>query len=274
MAFVKTRKAFKKMTMVLTAGVLFGGTCLAGENAKVKELVDAKYYNTLITKGIVANYREDGSKGFNLLPKTIYASKINETQVVKEPKNFPYTYEGLYLLNKKDLLAKGTSGKSTITIQDVADTIRSISKMQGMKYYSTTKKKECVLYEKTYMIAGPDDKTKIPDQNTGNADGQVSYCLQDDNSFGVNTYKLSYHQNGDTLWCNFSILDKMGLGPFKAIYPGKMIINILVIDCGDDLLLYLCTDTDSIKFPGIRGQITDSMSSRMDAVYKWFITQF
>ena len=274
MAFVKTRKTFKKMIMVLTAGVLFGGTCLAEENAKVKELVDAKYYNTLISKGIVANYREDGSKGFNLLPQTVYASKINETQVVKEPKNFPYTYEGLYLLSKKDLLAKGNSGKSSITIQDVADTIRSISKMQGMKYYSTTKKKECVLYEKTYMIAGPGDKTKIPDQNTGNADGQVSYCLQDDNSFGVNTYKLSYHQNEDTLWCNFSILDKMGIGPFKAIYPGKMIINILVIDCGDDLLMYLCTDTDSIKFPGIRGQITDSMSSRMEAVYKWFITQF
>jgi hypothetical protein len=146
--------------------------------------------------------------------------------------------------------------------------------MQGMTYYSSTKKKECVLYEKTYMIAGPNDKTKIADQNTGNADGQISYCLQDDNSFGVNTYKLSYFQKGDTLLCNFSILDKMGLGPFKAIYPGKMVINILVIDCGDDLLLYLNTDLDSVKFPGIKAQITDSMSSRMDAVYKWFITQF
>ena len=53
-----------------------------------------------------------------------------------------------------------------------------------------------------------------------------------------------------------------------------MIINILVIDCDDDLLLYLCTDTDSVKFPGIKGQITNSMSARMEAVYKWFKTQF
>ncbi len=264
----------RKMGCLLVAGVLLGGNCIAGENAKVKELIDSKNYDTLISKGLVAQYREDGSSGFNLLPKTVYSSGINQTQVAKEPKNFPYTYEGLYLLSKKDLLAKGNSGKSTITINDVSRVVRSISKMQGMKYYSTTKKKECVLYEKTYMIAGPNDKTKIEDQNTGNADGQVSYCLQDDNSFGVNTYKLSYRQNEDTLWCNFSIMDKMGIGPFKAIYPGKMIINILVIDCGDDLLLYLCTDTDSVKFPGIRGQITDSMSSRMDAVYKWFITQF
>ena len=194
--------------------------------------------------------------------------------ISKDPKNYPYTYEGLYLLSKKELLAKGSSGKSSITIDDVSKVVRSISKMQGMTYFSSTKNKECVLYEKTYMIAGPNDKTKIADQNTGNADGQVSYCLQDDNSFGVNTYKLSYFQKDDTLLCNFSILDKMGIGPFKAIYPGKMIINILVINCGDDLLLYLNTDLDSVKFPGIKGQITDSMSSRMDAVYKWFTTQF
>ena len=66
----------------------------------------------------------------------------------------------------------------------------------------------------------------------------------------------------------------MGIGPFNAIYPGKMKINILVVDCGEDILLYLNTDLDSVKFPGIKGQITDSMSSRMNAVYKWFTTQF
>lgn len=264
----------RKIFTVLLAGAVFTGTCFAGENAKAKELVNPKYYSELVKNGTVSEYRDDGTKGFFLLPESVYTSKINDSVIEKDPKNYPYTYEGLYLLNKKDLLAKGSSGKSTITIDDVSVVVRSISKMEGMTYYSTTKKKECVLYEKTYMIAGPGDKTKVADQNTGNADGQVSYCLQDDNSFGVNTYKLSYFQTGDTLLCNFSILDKMGLGPFKAIYPGKMMINILVIDCGEDLLLYLCTDLDSVKFPGIKGQITDSMSSRMDAVYKWFITQF
>ena len=245
----------KKFNCVLAAGVLFGSLCFAGENAKVKELVSAQYYDKLISKGTVSEYRDNGAKGFKLLPKSIYASKINESQIEKEEKNYPYTYEGLYILSKKDLLAKGKSGKSTITIDDVSVVVRSVSKMQGMTYYSST-------------------KNKIEDQNTGNADGQVSYCLQDDNSFGVNTYKLSYFQKDDSLLCRFEILDKMGLGPFNAIYPGKMVINILVTDCGDDLLLYLNTDLDSIKFPGIKGQITDSMSSRMDAVYKWFITQF
>lgn len=264
----------RKMSCLITAGLLLAGTCFAAENEKVKGLVSSQYYNTLVSKGSFSEYRDDGSKGFKLLPKSAYENKINESQIAKNPKNYPYTYEGLYLLSKKDLLAKGKSGKASITIDDVSVVVRSVSKMQGMMYYSSTKKKECVLYEKCYMIKGEGDKTKIADQNTGNADGQISYCLQDDNSFGINTYKLSYFQKDDTLLCRFEILDKMGLGPFNAIFPGKMIINILVIDCGDDLLLYLNTDLDSIKFPGIKGQITDSMSSRMDAVYKWFITQF
>lgn len=264
----------KKMSLALFAGAVFAGNAFAAENAKVKSLVNSQYYAALVKNGIVADYRDNGSNKLLLIPESVYSEKIKSNMIAKTPKNYPYTYEGLYLLNKKDLLAKGSSGKNSINIDDVSKVVRSVSKMQGMKYYSTTKKKECVLYEKAYMIAGPGNTTKVEDQNTGNADGQISYCLQDDNSFGVNTYKLSYYQKEDTLLCRFEILDKMGIGPFNAIYPGKMVINILVIDCGEDLLLYLNTDLDSIKFPGIKGQITDSMSSRMDAVYKWFITQF
>lgn len=265
-------KNLKKIFAVsIFLGICF---CLFAENPKIKELVDEKYYEKLVKDGSITIYRDDGSSDYLLLPKSEYAEQIKKCKIAKEKKNYPFVYEALYILNKKDLIKSSNSSAENLDITDVSRICRSVSKMQGMKYYSTTKKKECVLYEKTYMIAGPDDKTPIADQNTGSADGQVSYCLQDDNSFGINTYKLSYRQNEESLWCNFSILDKMGIGPFKAIYPGKMIINILVIDCDDDLLLYLCTDTDSVKFPGIKGQITNSMSARMEAVYKWFKTQF
>ena len=115
---------------------------------------------------------------------------------------------------------------------------------------------------------------KISDKNTGNADGQVLFCYQEDASFGVCRYKVEYKQNQDTLFALFSNIDTLGIGPFKAIFPGKMKINTIVIDCGDSILLYLGTDADSKKLPGIKGQLEDSFSSRMDAIYKWFLTQF
>ena len=73
----------RKLTCLITAGVVLGGTCLAGDNAEVKNLVDSKYYNALISKGIVAQYRDDGSKGFKLLPESVYSTKINESQIAK-----------------------------------------------------------------------------------------------------------------------------------------------------------------------------------------------
>ena len=140
MAFLSAGNVYKKMMCALFAGAMLGGSCLAAENAKVKELVGSQYYDLLVKKGVISEYRDDGSMGLKMLPKTEFSSKISGSMIKKEPKNYPYTYEGLYLLNKKQLLANGSSGKTDITIDDVSKVIRSISKMQGMKYYSTTKK--------------------------------------------------------------------------------------------------------------------------------------
>nr|MCR5765773.1 hypothetical protein [Treponema sp.] len=146
--------------------------------------------------------------------------------------------------------------------------------MQGMKYFSTTKNKTLVLYEKAYMIEGENSKKKIADLNTGNADGQISYCYQKDNSFGDIFYRLNYYQGEKNMLAVFTTTSTIGIGPFKAIAPENLKIFIFVEDKGDEILLYLFTDLDSAKYPGMKGQITESMTSRLDAVYNWFIKQF
>ena len=228
-----------------------------------QDIVGSAHFETLKKEGKIQNNKFKGANtAYTLMPSTELSRKIvsSEKNDIAEPS---LVGENLYLIPR-----------DKISINRASEILRSISKMQGMKYYSTSKKKEMVLYEKAYMIADENSKEPIPDKNTGNADGQISYSYQDDNSFGPNRYKLCYFQNENQLLAQFNLVDVMGLGPFKAIYPGKFINNILVIDCGEDFLLYLCTDLDSVKFPGIKGQIVDSMTSRMDAIYKWFITQF
>lgn len=246
------------------------------QTRKVQDIVDSKYYSELIKNGVVTKISMDNdAKGDLLLvPNTDYAEKIKKNRVTKADKNFPFTYESLYYITKADLLKASNSTKTTIDINDFSRVLRSVSKMQGMKYYSTTKKKNLVLYEKAYMVDAENSNEKIADKNTGNADGMVAYCMQDDNSFGVNHYKLNYFQKETSMLCFFTSTDTMGMGPVKAINPGNLKISIFVEDCGEDVVLYLSTDLDSIKFPGIKGQIEDSMTSRMDAIYKWFLEQF
>ena len=268
---VKTKSYLRRFALVFSLIVL--SSQAFSENVKVKALVKNEYYDQLLTNKIVTSSKSDFSKTFEILPETKYSEIVKNTSVDKDSKDFPFTFEGLYLLNKTELLKKSNSSDNEITIDDVSKITRSVSKMQGMKYI-TSKNKEEILYSRCFTIADENSKTPIADENTGNADGQVSYCLQDDAEYGVNRYKLTYKQSDDILLAQFTILDSMGIGPFNAIYPGKMVISILVMDCGDDLLLYLTTDLDSKKYPGIQKMITDSMTARMNAVYNWFITQF
>lgn len=258
---------------ILSSFLLFSAINLWAAPSDVKSLVSEKYYNELMSKGVVTIYKDDASNKLELLPVSDYSNSIKNSLVAKDSKNYPFTYESIYYKTKKELLETSNSSSKDISIVDISKICRSISSMEGMTYYSTTRKKEVVLYEKAYMTDGPEGN-KIPDQTTGDGNGQISYCLQDDNSFGECRYKLSYFQEGNQMLAVFENTSIIGLGPFKAIYPGLLKINILVIDCGEDILLYLCCDLDSVKYPGIKAQITDSMTSRMDAVYRWFIKQF
>lgn len=264
----------KKGSLFLTFA-LCGGLMFA-QNVDAKSIVNPSVYDELMKTGCVVQYRDDGTSKLALLPKTDWEAEIKGSLITKQDGNYPFTYESLYYLNKKEILKASNSSAADITIADVSKVCRSISKMQGMKYYSTTRKKELVLYEKAFTIADltSSDPAPIPDKTTGSAEGQTIYALQDDNSFGVTRYELKYHQSENALMARFINKDTMGIGPFKAIYPDCMVINLVVIDCGDNILLYLSDDLDSVKFPGIKGQITDSITSRMEAIYKWFFKQF
>lgn len=226
------------------------------------------------SQNVKTRIHDDGTNELKLKPQTEYDEIINSSRVLKAEKNFPFIYESLYHLSKDDLKKSSNSSDDEIDINDVSRVLRSVSKMQGMNYFSTTKNKTLVLYDKAYMIESINSKKRIPDQNSGNANGQISYCYQKDNSFSDIFYRLNYYQNENTMLAVFSTTNTIGIGPIKAIAPENLKIFIYVEDKGDEILLYLCTDLDSVKFPGIKGQITESMTSRMDAVYNWFIKQF
>ena len=59
----------------------------------------------------------------------------------------------------------------------------------------------------------------------------------------------------------------------KAVDTGNMKINIIAIECDDCYILYLNTDVAAkkIAMANVRKQIKDSMTVRMEAVYRWFL---
>ena len=255
----------KKFIRVIIIACLVAAS-LYGETADLKQIVSTKYYNELIKNGSVKVFHDSNDMEMGLVPSSGYKSKLLKNRVKKSDKAF--LFESLFYLKKSDL------SKSKLDINDVSRVMRSISSMQGITYYSNTKKKDRVLYDKAYTISDPSSKVAIADKTTGNADGKVLYCLLNDASFGITRYKLNYYQSNNELYSTFTTTDAMGLGPITGIEAGDLIINILVIDCGDSFLLYLAPDANCKNIPGIDKKVQDSLIARMDSIYKWFIKQF
>ncbi|MCQ2589091.1 MAG: hypothetical protein MJ179_01580 [Treponema sp.] len=260
--------------IICSAILIAAGVNGFSQTNNVKKIVPAQYYDQLMKDGQVEIIHEEGANDYVLLPNTVYNDKINGNRVVKGSKNFPFVFEGLYYVSKEELKKQSNSSDTEIDMNDVSRVLRSISKMQGMQYYSNTHNKYKTLYKKAYTIAGPDSKTAVADKTEGSAEGKTIYCLQDDASFGVTRYKLDYSQKTDVMYAVFNNIDSIGVGPVTGINKEQLKINVLVIDCKDSILLYLSTDANANRVIGIKSLITDSMVARMNAVHEWFLKQF
>ena len=120
------------------AALLCGGLAFAETELKSAEQLVGKNYAQLVKNGKILSTSFDEKPQLSLLPQSENAAFIKNNLIKKEPKNFYYTYETLYFIPK------------TITVQKAGELARSISKMEGIKYYSNTKKKETVLYKKAF----------------------------------------------------------------------------------------------------------------------------
>lgn len=263
----------KKAIKLINCLIYFGLVSNFSFAESYKNFVNEEIASELEEKGMKRIIHEDSSRDLVLLPNFEYSSKLLENRVA-EKKKYTFISESLYLIDKSEILEKSNLSQDTVTIEDASRVVRSISKMEGMTYYSLHRKEESILYEKSYMIDSLETQNRIDDVNTGNADGQISYVLQDDHSFGECRYELRYFQNENSIYAVFKNVDSMGMGIFRVIDPEDMRINIIVTDCGDKFLLYLETETNCPKNKLIINKLEDSLIARVDAIYKWFVSSF
>lgn len=261
----------KKLVLIVTT--LLITVAAFAETKSFKEIVPAEYVAELEKSGMVRLIHEDGNdNGRYLMPENEYGDTVRNLIVAKKPGNYPFICESLYLINKKKYAKK--TDASQMNIQAVSEAVRSISKMQGMSYYSTTRKKRLVLYKSAYTLEDGNSKARTNDRNTGNPDGTKNWLLFDDASFGEIRYELDYKQNEDTFYMGYQNIDDVKVLFMKPVTARNLLVQALFIDCGDDYLVYIVSDVDCMKVPGMKNQIEDSFVSRMDALSEWLADQF
>ena len=257
------------MKKLISFIALAGVACSLFAELNLKNLVNPKYYDQLISKGQVTVVHDDEKDaGTVLFPNDATKDIFVKNAIKKDPKGYSYFHECLFYKNKADLKKSGD-----VSLDEIGKIIRSVSKMQGMTYVDKNGK-EKVLYDKAFMIASPDNTAPIADKNTGNADGQVSYSLQNDTKFGVCRYKINYYQTADTFYTMLNNLDDYKSLGVVGIPAQRLNFTVVAFDCGEGILVYLSADADCKKVPTIKTQVPESMGQRIGAIYNWFIKQF
>ena len=139
-----------------------------------EEILGKENFELLNQNGkIQSNEFKPKEAKFLLLPDTELSNKIAEELASNEGEMPSLIGENIYLIPKEN-----------IDLNEASVILRSVSKMEGMQYYSNGEKNWTTLYHDAYCIAGPQDRTRVDDKTEGSANGLVQYCLLNDNSLG------------------------------------------------------------------------------------------
>lgn len=208
-------------------------------------------------------YKEPGAKP-QLAPDTELGADCWKGWYSNHSNDPVFLAEAVYTVQKKP----GTEGISQI---DVISRIgRQFSTMEGIEYYSNTRKKMAVLYDECYTVTGPNNRGRIADRTEGSADGKTIYYIQKDKSFGRALYGATYRQTETELCFSSKNMDALSFTMFKAVKPEDLYLNLLITEQDDSFTVYILAQADFASIPMIDQFLEKSFMARLDAVYTWF----
>ncbi|HUW69692.1 MAG TPA: DUF6675 family protein [bacterium] len=160
-------------------------------------------------------------------------------------------------------------------LAEVYNTLRAIGSLQGIEYWSASRKTMRLFYEYSSLIAGPNDQTPVKDTwlPTLPPVDETLYARQKDLSFGDNRYRIILAHGGDYATQSSVNLTGMSYGIIPVAGAGAVHVRLLVIPTDDGIIFYAVSSAKATVIPGIRGKLEASFGNRAAAVYAWFTRQ-
>lgn len=262
----------KKISKILLAILSFQISSSLFAQNNLKEILPSNIYDQAVSEGTYKQFNQDGDYEYHVLPACEYSDLIRSIRVPVGGMNM--VAEQVYVVKKDDLKKTRSYENGQPDIKDAAEIFTCLTKMKDVVYYSNTRHKDMLLYKVVAYIESLENPVEKEDLKLRDTNGVESYFKMHDASFGLNHFIVKYRQNENTLFVNVVNMDDMGFAGVKGVRAKDLIINYLVIDCGDCYVLYLGADIKMVKVPGMRTKIIKSYNSRLSAIYNWFKLQF
>ncbi len=246
--------ARRVMAVALVAAAAQAWAQGAGDYAK------REWLDRLATGEDLRASRTGKTGAFSFQPTHAAATAIADDITAEKP---DVVVEALFIW-KKPFAAKD----ETLLAYNV---LRAVGTLEGIEYYSASRKKMRLFYEKSYRIGGLRDKTRIPDAAVASVPAsETLYVFQKDLSFGENVNRYDYRAGTDWIALETTNETAMGYGIVPVAGAGKVKTRILAIRCDEGILFWVCSSAKATVVPGVRGKLQDSFGNRAEAVFNWF----
>ncbi len=153
--------------------------------------------------------------------------------------------------------------------------LAEISTMEGIEYYSGSRKAMHPYLEKNYVVATRRGTRKIDDPvfETLPAEPVDLYVFQDDTTFSKAWYDVRYEVTDDAIHLSLVNTSVIRYKMFPVMREGNLKIDLIVIPGEDELQFYGSAAFKIGSTFGIDLKLDKSFDHRMSALQVWFARQ-
>lgn len=201
-----------------------------------------------------------------LLPSNPGAGSIGAEITAENP---PILVETAFVLPRR---APAGSAARAAELASIYGLMRSIGTLEGIEYYSASRKRMRTFYAESYLIDDPRTKKRVPDPAPP-APGalpraETLFAFQRDLSFGANVYRYDFESSPGAVRVAATNLTRMSYSLVPVMAPEALRTRLLVIQAEDAIVFYAASGAEAPAL--FKGKLEDSFSNRAEALYKWF----
>lgn len=235
---------------------------------KLSAILNPALASELVQKNEILKLKYGASSmKFEMLPKSNLSDKMREFFLKQKP-----AFSGEFLT-----LYKKTGSNDP----DVSKILRHISDLEGIEYFSNSHKEMRPLYLTSYAVKEVKDSDgvayeRIDDPLDEEVDGLQILARHVDATFGDFIYRYRYFKSGNDVGMICINTQKITHPDISliALQPDAFIVSMAVYDLDDYILIHCSSTAKFPLIPFVGSRIKRSFSSRLMAVYNWFIDEY
>jgi hypothetical protein len=257
----------KIVFLALVAISCFAQGLFCEQADKIAQYLGEANARELRAKGEVSKYLDASST------LALYPNRPEKDAMAKSIRQMNPTI-GIEVLKFRAFSEKGcAAGQSSML--GIYNTLRSLSTLKGIEYYSASRKRMRIFYEDAYAVNNPTEKKRIEiKQSTQIERASSLYCYFRDSSFGEYVCAIDYETDEDSISMNMKNLTEIWYLFVSIIKPLDMTSRIIIIPVDDGILFYGLSAIRGDDPFGIAKSKADSLYNRLVALYNWFDNRY